>query len=64
MKQQKVILTRDECGRWSYEDADFEKSCMTTAEVVAMFIARLAATIQVMDNEDKVVGIEIMLKRH
>lgn len=63
MKQRKITLTRDVYGSWSYEDEDFEKSCMTSTEVVAMFIARLAATIQVMDDKGTVEGIKMVLKK-
>ena len=63
MKQKKIKLSRNVAGRWSYEDDVFEKDYMTTIEVVAMFIARFAASIQEIDNRDEVVGIEVMLKK-
>ena len=63
MKQKKIKLTRDMACRWSYEDEDFEKGCMTSTEAIAMFIARFAATIQAMDDKNEELGIEIVLKR-
>lgn len=63
MKQQKITLTKNVYGQWSYEDIDFEKSCMTPVEVVAMFIARFAATIQAMADKEDVEVIEIIVKK-
>lgn len=63
MRQKKIKLSRNTACEWSYEDDEFEKNHMTSIEVVSMFIARFAATIQEMDNRDEVLGIEVVIKR-
>lgn len=64
MKQKKIKLSKNAACRWSYEDDDFEKSQMNLIEVTSMFIARLAASLQVIDDKDEDVKIEIVLKKY
>lgn len=63
MKQKKIKLSRNTAGKWSYEDDDFEKDCMTLIEVTSMFIARMAVTLQYGENKGEVAEYEIVVKK-
>lgn len=63
MQQIKVTLKKDAAFGWSYEDDDVEKKYMNVIEVTAMFIARLAATIQAEDIEGEDEKFEITIEK-
>lgn len=63
MDSKKVTLARNDCDSWSYNDRLFEKSCMTTIEVTAIFIARFAATMQMMDEKDESAELEVVVNK-
>lgn len=64
MQTKKVRLSKNAASGWSYEDDDFWKSNMNLLEAASMFIARLAASLQHLDDKREDVKIEIVLKKY
>lgn len=66
MKKQtkKVQLSKNAASGWSYEDDDFWKSNMNLIEATSMFVARIAGTLQHIDDKREDARIEIVVKKY
>lgn len=62
-KTKKIELTKNADSKWSYKDDEFWKDNMNLLEVTSMYIARLAATLQVIDDKNEDAKIKIVVTK-